>query len=270
MGSQAPDIDGILARVQSGSLAPSEAKRLLLSYEDLGFARIDTDRERRKGMSEVIFAEGKSAAQVVEIIGTLRNTQKRVLATRVPAETAELVLAKWPDMHHNEAGRTLSWVDAGEPERRYPGYVAVVSGGTTDIPVAEEAAVTAETMGAAVRRIYDVGVAGIHRLFRNVDQIRAATATVVVAGMEGALGSVVAGLVACPIVAVPTSVGYGANLSGIAPLLTMLSSCAPGISVVNIDNGFGAGYFAALVCRQASESASKTEVGTDVTEDTLL
>lgn len=255
MAPSANDLDDILSRVQSGALSPEEAKELLSNIRDIGFARIDTGRARRKGFSEVVFAEGKSPEQVVRIIEQLRSSEARILATRVPAATAEAVLAKWPDMRHNEAARTLLWLREGEPERRFEGYIAVVSGGTSDIPVAEEAAVTAEALGAEARRVYDVGVAGIHRLFAHIDVIRQATAVVVVAGMEGALGSVVAGLVPCPVVSVPTSVGYGANFGGMAALLTMLNSCAPGISVVNIDNGFGAGYFAALVCRQASPVA---------------
>jgi len=254
MQGEMSDLEEILLRVRSGSLEPQEAKRLLLSYEDLGYARVDIDRTRRKGFSEVVFAEGKTAAQVVGIIEELRNREKRVLATRVPASTAEAVVDRWPDFSHNLTARTLSWIREGESQRSYDGYVAIVSGGTSDMAVAEEAAVTVETLGAEARRVYDVGVAGIHRLLANIEEVRAATAAVVVAGMEGALGSVVTGLVACPVVAVPTSVGYGASFEGLAPLLTMLNSCAPGISVVNIDNGFGAGYFAALVCRQATRA----------------
>lgn len=246
------ELDDILSRVQGGSLSPGEARELLQEFQNLGFARIDTGRARRKGFSEVVYAAGKSREQLIDIIAELRSRERRLLATRVSPEAAQTVLAKWPDMQYNAMAQTLFWLREGEPQRRLEGYVAIVSGGTSDMPVAEEAAVTVEALGAQARRVYDVGVAGIHRLMSNIEEIRGATSAIVVAGMEGALGSVVAGLVACPIVAVPTSVGYGANLSGIAPLLTMLNSCAPGISVVNIDNGFGAGYFAALVCRQAT------------------
>lgn len=255
----AANLDDILSRVQKGLLSLAEAKKMLQSYEDLGFARIDTDRARRKGFPEVVFAEGKSPEQVAEIIERLRDSENRLLATRVPQKTAEAVLSRWPDIRHNPAARTLAWLRSGEPQPRYDGYVAVVSGGTSDIPVAEEAVETVEVLGAEGRRVYDVGVAGIHRLLSSIEIVRNATAAVVVAGMEGALGSVVTGLVSCPVVAVPTSVGYGTSLSGIAPLLTMLNSCAPGISVVNIDNGFGAGYFAALICRQATAVSKRGE-----------
>lgn len=257
MAAGGPDLDDVLERVRRGDLAVGEAKQLLRSYADLGFARIDTDRTRRTGFPEVVFAQGKTPGQVVEIIGKLRATERRVLATRVDGATASAVRSAWPDVDYDETARTLTWIAEDEPRARFEGYAAVVSGGTSDMPVAEEAAVTAEAMGAQTRRIYDVGVAGIHRLFGNIDEIRAATVVVVVAGMEGALGSVVAGLVPCPVVAVPTSVGYGASFSGLAPLLTMLNSCAPGISVVNIDNGFGAGYLAAVICRQVAIASQK-------------
>lgn len=257
MGAGRPELDEVLERVRRGELDNEEAKALLRSYEDIGFARIDTDRSRRTGFPEVVFAEGKTAEQVIGIIDKLRANERRVLATRVNSEIAEAACGRWPDLTYNSTARTLCWIAADEPQIRFGGYVAVVSGGTSDMPVAEEAAVTAEALGVEARRFYDVGVAGIHRLFQSLDEIRAATAVVVVAGMEGALGSVVAGLVASPVVAVPTSVGYGASFSGLAPLLTMLNSCAPGISVVNIDNGFGAGYLAAVVCRQVAVASKR-------------
>jgi len=262
MPTDGSDLDSILEQVREGSLSPSEAKKLIASYADLGFARIDTDRTRRKGFSEVVYAESKTTEQVEEILNQLRESENRVLATRVPPAMASALLARWPDLRYSSTARTISWIREGVPRRPLPGYVAVVSGGTSDMPVAEEAVETVEALGAEAKRVYDVGVAGLHRLLTNIGIIREATAAVVVAGMEGALSSVVAGLVACPVVAVPTSVGYGANLAGIAPLLTMINSCAPGISVVNIDNGFGGGYFAALICRQVAQ-ISKSE-GHDV------
>lgn len=170
-----------------------------------------------------------------------------MLATRIGTETARAAEARIPGLSYNEVARTLFWIAADEPAVLFEGYIAVVSAGTSDQGVAEEAAVTAEAFGARVERIYDVGVAGIDRLFANLDTIRRATAIVVVAGMEAAIGSVMAGLVRNPIVAVPTSVGYGANFLGLSALLGMMNACAPGISVVNIDNGFGAGYYAALI-----------------------
>ena len=252
MAASESELEEILDRVRRGNLSPAEAKEMISSYADLGFARIDIDRARRKGFSEVVYAENKSTEQVEEILNRLRATENRLLATRVSASMAERLLEKWDDLRYNPTARTISWTRGGEPRWRLRGYVAVVSGGTSDMPVAEEAAETVEALGAQSKRIYDVGVAGIHRLFAHIDTIAKATAAVVVAGMEGALSSVVAGLVPCPVVAVPTSVGYGANLGGVAALLTMINSCAPGISVVNIDNGFGAGYFAASLCRQVT------------------
>ncbi len=244
-----PSIEEILNQVRAGTLSVEEAHRLLAGYEELGFAKIDYDREARKGFAEVIFGQGKTTEQLVEIFARLAAGSRRLLATRVSEEGAAAVMRAVPDVHHNRAGRTLFWRREQERERIVSGYVAVVSAGTSDLPVAEEAAATVEAFGCEAKRVYDVGVAGIHRLFDRIELIRGATASVVIAGMEGALASVVAGLVARPVVAVPTSIGYGASFGGLAALLAMLNACAPGISVVNIDNGFGGGYIAASINR---------------------
>jgi NCAIR mutase (PurE)-related protein len=205
--------------------------------EDLGFACVDLSREERCGRGEVIFAEGKTAPQVLQIATVLHEHHGRFLATRVSREQAALVTQKFSGMVHHEAARCLSL--GGAPSMA-PLVCGVVAAGTSDTPVQEEAAVTLEFYGWKVKRITDVGVAGLHRLLRRVEELRECHALVVVAGMEGTLPSVVGGLVSCPVVAVPTSVGYGVHLQGLAPLLAMLTSCASGISVVNVDNGFGA------------------------------
>ena len=210
-------------------------------------ARVDHQRESRCGFPEVVFCEGKTASQVARITVEILTRSDVVLATRVNAEQATAVFSAVEDAVYDDVAR-LVWVD----RRHAPasdGLVVVASGGTADIPVAEEAARTAELMGCRVHRLFDVGVAGVHRLLENTDLLRSARVVVAVAGMEGALPSVVAGLVDVPVVAVPTSIGYGANLGGIAALLTMLNSCAGGIGVVNIDNGFGAGLLAARINR---------------------
>ena len=214
-------------------------------YEDLGFARLDSHRTLRKGFPEVVFCPGKTKEQIVQIVQRIQDRDGRVLAARAEPEVAEAVQRVVPDMTYHPAARMIV---VGPPAPRSGrGLVLVVSAGTADIPVADEAAVTAATLGSAVERLFDVGVAGIHRLFDNRDKLFAANVLVVVAGMEGALAGVVAGLVDRPVIAVPTSIGYGANFHGLAALLTMLNSCSPGVSVVNIDNGFGAGYLAHLV-----------------------
>jgi len=216
---------------------------------DLGFARIDTDRQQRRGLPEVIYCPGKTAGQIVKIMEALKQAGQNVLASRISPEQAAEVKAAFPKAVHHEAARavTIDVVDLPAPH----GLVAVVAAGTSDLPVAEEAALVAERMGAIVDRFFDVGVAGLHRLMQHIDTIRRAHAVVVVAGMEGALPSVVGGLIDKPIIAVPTSVGYGTNLRGISALLAMLNSCVPGITVVNIDNGFGAGVAAAMINRTA-------------------
>jgi len=253
------DIDKLLMHVRSGDLEVDEAKahldELLKSKEseaeasaDLGFATVDLDRERRTGFPEVIFGEGKTAEQITAIFRKLMQSGKRVLATRVSSEKAQDFLAEIPEAQYNPTARTLTWFAGGMPPKSdLPGYIAVVCAGTSDLPVAEEAAVTAECMGCPVERVTDVGVAGIHRLFGKLELIRGADVIVVAAGMEGALSSVVGGLVDKPIIAIPTSIGYGASFGGVAALLAMLNSCAPGVTVVNIDNGFGAGYAAGVI-----------------------
>ena len=214
-------------------------------YEDLGFARLDSHRTLRKGFPEVIFCPGKTKEQIVQIVRRIQDRDGRVLAARAEPEVAEAVQRMVPDMTYHPAARMIVVGPPAPQSGR--GLVLVVSAGTADIPVADEAAVTAATLGSPVERLFDVGVAGIHRLFDNRDKLFAANVLVVVAGMEGALAGVVAGLVDRPVIAVPTSIGYGANFHGLAALLTMLNSCSPGVSVVNIDNGFGAGYLAHLV-----------------------
>ncbi len=235
----------ILLSVRSGKLGVDEAlEKLALSFESLGFATIDVGRQIRTGVSEVLLCEGKSPEQVVSISEAIYKRSGRLLATRADREVYELVRQSVPEAKYHETARAIV---VAPHRKRTKRRIAVVSAGTSDIPVAEEAAVTAEFLGNPVDRIYDVGVAGIHRLFGHLDRLRRANVTIVVAGMEGALASVVGGLVGGPIVGVPTSVGYGASFNGLASLLTMLNSCAPGVTAVNIDNGFGAGVAASLI-----------------------
>ena len=217
---------------------------------DLGFARLDLDRQRRRGLTEVVYGAGKTPAQIVAIVKRLNAAGQNGCVTRVEPEVALQICSALPRAVFHEVARVLTCDVCPLPRRR--GCVAVVCAGTSDIPVAEEAALIAERMGSRVERIFDVGVAGLHRLLNRVDTLRAARVLVVVAGMEGALPSVVAGLVDRPVIAVPTSVGYGANLGGITALLGMLTSCASGVTVVNIDNGFGAGVAAAMINRGVS------------------
>jgi pyridinium-3,5-biscarboxylic acid mononucleotide synthase len=248
-------IENILEQVQNGTLTAAEAKEKLATYENLGFVKVDHHRKKRVGFPEIIFGEGKTSEQIMAIVQSLRQRNDSVLVTRISKEKAEVVRTQYPDMDYHEAARILAWRSKESLERTAQGYIAVVCAGTSDLPVAEEAAVTAETLGCNVERVYDVGVAGLHRLLDNIETIQNATATVVVAGMEGALPSVVGGLIGNPILAVPTSVGYGANFNGLSALLTMLNSCASGISVVNIDNGFGAAYSAVLINQLANKGA---------------
>jgi NCAIR mutase (PurE)-related protein len=214
-------------------------------FEDLGYASVDAHRSLRKGFPEVIYGSGKTAAQVVGIAGRLLKREARLLITRVSAEQARALRRKFSKARHHEQARCVTIERKTGPKRA--GMIAVVSAGTSDLPVAEEAAVTAEVMGNRVERIYDVGVAGLHRLLGRLETIQRARVVIVVAGMEGALPSVVAGLVARPVIAVPTSVGFGASFGGVAALLGMLTSCGSGVTVVNIDNGFGAGYAASQI-----------------------
>jgi hypothetical protein len=218
----------------------------LMPYEDLGFARVDHHRALRRGFPEVIFGEGKSAGQITEIMKAMLTQGANVLVTRVDADKAKTVKKEIKDAVYHDVARTLT-VRQQKSSEEAQGLVIVLAAGTSDIGVAEEAAITAEMVGSRVERLFDVGVAGLHRLLDHYQQMREASVLVVVAGMEGALPSVVGGMVNKPIIAVPTSVGYGVSFNGLAALMAMLNSCAPGVAVVNIDNGFGAGYLAALI-----------------------
>lgn len=240
----------LLKDVSEGRVSIDTALRQLpsVTYEDLGYAKIDHHRTLRKGFPEVIYCPGKQPTQVAEIAVRLFDRHDRVLATRAGEDVYATVHAVLPTAQYHAMARAIT-ISRTPLEPKYRGYVAILTGGTSDMPVAEEAAVTLMIMGHAVKRIYDVGVAGIHRLLAQQGAIDAANIVVAVAGMEGALASVVAGLTDRPVIAVPTSTGYGSNLGGLAPLLTMLNSCASGVTVVNIDNGFGAGYAAALINR---------------------
>ena len=239
----------ILKNVSSGKLSPQGAltKLSVLPYEDIGHAKLDHHRSLRTGFPEVIFGQGKTIKQLVSIAEKLAARSDRVLITRIGEDAFKAIKSRLPGVVFNSDARAII-LDRSKGGRRKPG-ITVVTAGTADIPVAEEAAVTAELMGNKVERIFDVGVAGIHRLLNHLEQIRSARVLVVVAGMDGVLPTVVGGLVTCPVIAVPTSVGYGANFNGIAPLLTMLNSCAPGVAVVNIDAGFSAGYMAGIINR---------------------
>jgi pyridinium-3,5-biscarboxylic acid mononucleotide synthase len=219
-------------------------------FEDLGFSKVDFDREQRTGYPEVIYGEGKTAVQIQQIMTKLIEKHGKVLVTRVDEEKGGTLIEAFPLAQYDSTSRILQY---GVPERQFGGEVMVLCAGTSDLFVAEEAAITAEWMGCKVKRLYDVGVAGIDRLLAYREEITKASVLIVVAGMEGALPSVVGGMVRRPVIAVPTSVGYGAHLQGLTPLLTMLTSCASGMSVVNIDNGFGAAYQAALILKLASE-----------------
>ncbi|MBI4516946.1 MAG: nickel pincer cofactor biosynthesis protein LarB [Deltaproteobacteria bacterium] len=240
----------LLEQVRHGALSPDQALVQLkgMPFEDLGFAKIDHHRALRKGFPEVIFGAGKTAAQIAEIALRLGQGEQNVLITRLEAATAAAVSAALPELLYNEHARVATLL-------RHPveitgrGTILVVCAGTSDLPVAEEAALTAELLGNRVERLHDVGVAGIHRLLARQELLNRASVVIVVAGMEGALPSVVGGLVGVPVIAVPTSIGYGASFGGLAALLAMLNSCAAGITVVNIDNGFGAGVAASLINR---------------------
>jgi pyridinium-3,5-biscarboxylic acid mononucleotide synthase len=238
----------ILSEVERGAMSPAAAAERLatLEFEDLGHARVDHHRSLRSGLPEVIYAAGKTLEQTSSIFASLLADGVDVLVTRVDAATAELLVVAYPGAVHNAVARTVSLRQTPVSQS---GHIAVVCAGTSDLPVAEEAAVTAETFGVRVTRLYDVGVAGLHRLLAVRGELAAADAVIVCAGMEGALPSVVGGLVGVPVIAVPTSVGYGASFGGATALLGMLNSCSPNVTVVNIDNGFGAAYTAVLIAR---------------------
>lgn len=223
------------------------------NFEDLGFSKVDYGREKRQGFPEVIYGEGKTLEQIEPIMAKLIEKHGKVMVTRLDKEKGERLAAIFPLAQYDSTSRILIY---GKPEQCYSGEVMVMCAGTSDLFVAEEAAITAEWMGCKVKRLYDVGVAGIDRLLAYRDEITNADVLIVIAGMEGALPSVVGGLVQRPVIAVPTSVGYGAHLQGVTPLLAMLSSCSSGMSVVNIDNGFGAAFQAALILKLVSEGVN--------------
>ena len=241
----------LLEQVQGGNLDVAAALERLkkLPYDDLDFAKIDHHRCLRTGVPEVIYCQGKTVAHVIGIVRKMSGNYSNIMGTRVDRKMYEGIAKEIKDCRYHEAARIVVFYPS--PVEKI-GNIAVVCAGTSDIPVAEEACVTAETIGNRVSRIYDVGVAGIHRLLDSCDDIFKANVAVVVAGMEGALASVVGGLVSCPVIGVPTSVGYGASFGGISALLSMLNSCASGVSVVNIDNGFGAGFQASLINKLAA------------------
>lgn len=244
------EVHELLQAVRDGSVSIAQAEEELkeLPYEDLKFCKIDHHRALRNGFPETVYCAGKQTEHLIGIYKAYAEKQKNVLGTRASEEQYEAVRAVLPEVVYSGTGHTLC---LRYEEVKEQGEVAVCTGGTSDIPVAEEAALTAEFLGCKVNRIYDVGVAGIHRLLSRVQEIRRANCVIAIAGMEGALGGVIAGLVERPVIAVPTSVGYGSNFGGLSALLTMLNSCAEGMAVVNIDNGFGAGYMAAQINKMA-------------------
>lgn len=249
MSMDAPALRKLLQQVKKGDLSPDEAVSRLrhMPFEDLGFAKVDHHRRLRTGMPEVIYSDGKTPQQVASIFKSMAGHGGNVLATRATAEHFRAVKKAIRKAEYHELARAI--VLKQDPTRYGKGAVVVVSAGTSDVPVAEEALVTADVMGNEVAHLYDVGVAGIHRLLANKAVLERARVVIVCAGMEGALPSVVGGLIGVPVIAVPTSVGYGAAFKGLAALLGMLNSCASNVSVVNIDNGFGAGYVASLINR---------------------
>ena len=241
------ELKQVLASVKDGTLSVEDAllKIKTQPFEDIGFAKVDLHRKFRQGAAEVIYGAGKTPAQMLGILRTMQaHGQKTVLITRLREEAAEEIGREIP-LQYDKTARV--GIVGTLPQPDGIGRIAVVTGGTSDIPVAEEAALTAQALGNEVLRLYDVGVAGLHRLLSNLDEIMSASVVIAIAGMEGALASVVGGLVDCPVIAVPTSVGFGASFGGVSALLSMLNSCASGVSVVNIDNGFGAGYLASRI-----------------------
>lgn len=249
----------LLNKVRAGEVSTEEALKQLqtLPYEDIGFAKIDHHRHLRRGFPEVVFGHGKTPEQIAAIAERLAAHSGRLLVTRASDQAFQAVRGILPDATYNATARAIVVDRMGERPTR--SGVVVLSGGTADIPVAEEAAVTAELMGNITERVFDVGVAGIHRLLHFLPQLRKANVVVAVAGMEGALPSVVSGLVSAPVIAVPTSIGYGASFNGLAPLLAMLNGCSAGVAVVNIDNGFGAGYLAAMINERCHTSGERSE-----------
>ena len=246
------DIQTILQQVKDGVLSVEEAESFLRRqpYEDLDFAKLDLHRGIRQGFPEVVFCSGKKDAYLLEIFQHLYEANHAVLGTRATEHQYQLLKEALPELEYDAESRILKIGQA----KALIGMVVVCTAGTADIPVAEESAQTAEFFGNRVERIYDVGVSGIHRLFSNLSRLQSANCIVAAAGMEGALPSVLGGLVSCPVIAVPTSVGYGANFQGLSSLLTMINSCANGVAVVNIDNGYGAGYLASQINRLACKA----------------
>lgn len=248
------ELEKILKAVKNGEVEIDEAidQIKMAPFRDLGFAKIDTQRELRQGIAEVIYGEGKNAKQIEDIVKEMiRNNQKTILITRLSKEKAEDIS---PDINLDYREDAQIGIVGEIPEPVKQGTIVIATGGTSDYRVAEEAAVTAEVLGNKVLRLYDVGVAGVHRLLANSQYLINANVVIAIAGMEGALASVVGGMVDCPVIAVPTSVGYGASFGGLSALLSMLNSCASGVSVVNIDNGFGAGYLASMINQRTSEN----------------
>lgn len=240
----------VLNKIKDGSMSIEEGERFFKQspYMEMGFAKLDSHREIRSGFPEVVYCSGKTDEYLVSIFKKIYESQGEVFGTRASKEQFELVKNEIPDIRYDQVSRILKIEKKGKNKI---GKIVVCTAGTADIPVAEEAAQTAEFFGSNVSRLYDVGVSGIHRLLANVDLLQDANCVVAVAGMEGALASVLGGLVSCPVIAVPTSVGYGASFGGLSALLTMINSCANGITVVNIDNGYGAGYSATQINRLA-------------------
>ena len=242
------ELKGILEEVKNGQISPDEAFLQIKKepYADIGFAKVDLHRSLRQGVAEVVYGAGKTKEQILQIVKLMRQKQDNpVLITRMKQEAADYIREEFEDLYYEP----LSGIGiiGGFPQPDGMGKILVATGGTSDIPVAEEAALTAQVLGNEVVRLYDVGVAGIHRLLDHMDEIMTASVIIVIAGMEGALASVVGGFADCPVIAVPTSVGYGASFGGLSALLSMLNSCASGVSVVNIDNGFGAAYQASMI-----------------------
>ena len=246
---EAEYLKGILEdfKKNHASIDESIEKLRMLPYEDLSFAKVDHHRNIRIGFPEVVFCQGKAEEHIIKIFKSLQKHNNNVLLTRVLESTFKKLKKVNPKIKYNKLARTI--ILSKKPIKKY-GSVLIVAAGTADLSVAEEAKETAQVMGLTVETLYDVGVAGLHRLLKNVDKIYGAKCIICIAGMDGACVPTTAGLANCPVIAVPTSVGYGANFKGLAPLLTMLNSCAPGVSVVNIDNGFGAAYSAALINKQ--------------------
>lgn len=246
------ELEQILERVRTGELNIEDAVNAikLEPFQDIGYAKVDTQRELRQGIPEVIYGSGKNAAQIDGIVRAMWDDgQRQILITRLSKHKADTITWKFPFTYYPDARIGL----VGQmPEPVTDGRIVIVTGGTSDFRVAEEAALTAEAFGNPVDRLYDVGVAGLHRLLANAEHLVNANVVIAIAGMEGALASVVGGLVDCPVIAVPTSVGYGASFHGVSALLSMLSSCASGVSVVNIDNGYGAGYLASMINQRTS------------------